>query len=683
MPPHALRKAAGRRSGQLLLDLHAVRLRLGLIDLVHRHDDRHVRRLRVVDRLQRLRHHAVVRSHYDHDDVGDLGAACTHAGKGLVTRCIEEHNLASKRRRIRLRDLHLVRADVLRNATGLARRHIRRTDRVQQRSLAVVDVAHDRHDWRARNLHHARRVFQEALDRLVLQLLFHADHGRVRAKLPRHVLHQVRIQRLVHRHEHALHQQRRNQVLAAHIQLLGQVLHADAFGHRNRLGNRQRLVREHRPAIPRRRLEALHRAFLHLLVALTAAPLSRPCRRPHTRRRLARSRSNAQSTWPRAKPWPRSRRKARTRWSTRTARRTRRERPRRMHRTPRARSHRRRRPRTRSAGCLRTWPLKDRSAALNAGRRGARRRRINRPRSRLRHHHAPHRSSRRRRRRLHHRLWRRRSCNLGSRRRSRNFGCCHRRSRNHGLSRRRSHHHGRSSRWRSSLDHRSNRRSHHHGSCSSLHRSRRRMGRWRMRRWRRNHHWWLHNHRAQRRLTRNRRRWRSHHNRRALPRQRDHPSRGRSSRSRHHGRTRRLHHRLRCRCRNGRRCSRGPRYSHSRTAARIRFRLLPRQDRLHRVARLGDVREIERGLRLYGRPRTRAAPAPLVLEVVAHLLGLIGLNRTRVRLRLSHANCRQSVQNGPALDFHFACEIVDSNFAHPSLFSSPARLAAHRSASSK
>ena len=43
-------------------------------------------RLRVVDRLERLGHDAVVGGHDDHRDVGDLGAAGAHRGERLVAR---------------------------------------------------------------------------------------------------------------------------------------------------------------------------------------------------------------------------------------------------------------------------------------------------------------------------------------------------------------------------------------------------------------------------------------------------------------------------------------------------------------------------------------------------------------------------------------------------------------------
>ena len=78
--------------GELLL--HAIGHGVGLVDLVDRDDDRNFGGVRVIDGFERLRHHAVIGSHDQHDDVGGLGAARTHAGEGFVTRRIEEHDLA-------------------------------------------------------------------------------------------------------------------------------------------------------------------------------------------------------------------------------------------------------------------------------------------------------------------------------------------------------------------------------------------------------------------------------------------------------------------------------------------------------------------------------------------------------------------------------------------------------------
>ena len=71
-----------------------------------------------------------------------LGAAGTHGGERLVARGVEEGDgLAVV--------VDLVGADVLGDAAGLAGGDVGLADRVEQRRLAVVDVAHDRDDRRA------------------------------------------------------------------------------------------------------------------------------------------------------------------------------------------------------------------------------------------------------------------------------------------------------------------------------------------------------------------------------------------------------------------------------------------------------------------------------------------------------------------------------------------------------
>jgi hypothetical protein len=96
--------------------------------------------------------------------------------------------------------------------------------------------------------------------------------------------------------------------------------------------------------------------------------------------------------------------------------------------------------------------------------------------------------------------------------------------------------------------------------------------------------------------------------------------------------------------------------------------LLALKDGLEGVAWLGDFGEIKLRLDLRLRPACARAAASTV-EVVAHLLGLIGLDRAGVRLS-SNADRFKRIENRPALYFQFSCQIVDSNFAHPSLFAS-------------
>ena len=61
-----------------------------LVDLVDRDHDRHVGRLGVVERLDGLRHDAVIGRDDEHRDVGDLGTTSTHGGERLVTRGVDE-----------------------------------------------------------------------------------------------------------------------------------------------------------------------------------------------------------------------------------------------------------------------------------------------------------------------------------------------------------------------------------------------------------------------------------------------------------------------------------------------------------------------------------------------------------------------------------------------------------------
>ena len=111
--------------------------------LFERHDDRHAGRLGVADRLFGLRHDAVVGRHDQHGDIGHVGAAGPHFGEGLVARRIDEGDLAAVL-------LDLIGADVLRDAAAFAADHVDADDPVQQRRLAVIDVAEERDHRRAR-----------------------------------------------------------------------------------------------------------------------------------------------------------------------------------------------------------------------------------------------------------------------------------------------------------------------------------------------------------------------------------------------------------------------------------------------------------------------------------------------------------------------------------------------------
>jgi hypothetical protein len=104
---------------------------------------------------------------------------------------------------------------------------------------------------------------------------------------------------------------------------------------------------------------------------------------------------------------------------------------------------------------------------------------------------------------------------------------------------------------------------------------------------------------------------------------------------------------------------------------------------LQHIARLGYMREINLGrnaLRGAGGLCAGALRAPrATLKMRTHLLRFVGLQRTGMGLAGGQAELCQYVKNPPTLDFHLACEIVDSNLTHPPLFKfcHPKPLVAH------
>src|SRR6266536_2222605 len=131
--------------GELLA--HLGRVGTLLVDLVDRDHDGYLRRLRVVERLDRLRHDAVVGRNHEHHDVGGRRAAGTHGRERLVARRVDERDRPVG---VLVLDVHLVGTDVLGDAACLDVHDVGLADRVEQPGLAVVDVAHHGHDRRAR-----------------------------------------------------------------------------------------------------------------------------------------------------------------------------------------------------------------------------------------------------------------------------------------------------------------------------------------------------------------------------------------------------------------------------------------------------------------------------------------------------------------------------------------------------
>ena len=197
----------------------AVRIGALLVDLVDRHDDRHAGRAGVVDELNRLRHDAVVGGNDEYRDIGRLRAAGAHCRERLVAGRVDEGDLLAVL-------LDLVGADMLGDAARLGRDDVRLADRVEQRRLAVVDMAHDRDDRRTRLLRllGIRRVEQPLLD------VGGGDPADVMAKLFGDDLRGVGVEHVGDLDELAILHEEPDHVDGALRHAVGELLHGDRLG---------------------------------------------------------------------------------------------------------------------------------------------------------------------------------------------------------------------------------------------------------------------------------------------------------------------------------------------------------------------------------------------------------------------------------------------------------------------
>ena len=76
--------------------------------------------------FDRLRHDAVIGGHNEHDDIGDLRAACAHGAERGVARRIEKGDALA------IRQAHLIGADVLGDAAMFARDNVGLTECIKQ-----------------------------------------------------------------------------------------------------------------------------------------------------------------------------------------------------------------------------------------------------------------------------------------------------------------------------------------------------------------------------------------------------------------------------------------------------------------------------------------------------------------------------------------------------------------------
>ena len=171
--------------------------------------------------FERLGHHAVVGRHHQNDDVSRLSTAGAHGRKGFMPRGIEERNNAARR-------LHMISADMLGNATRFTRSDLSAADVVEERGLAMVNVAHDRNNRRTRTsrilflrFEFAQicfRIIGLSSNRLVAHFL-DDEHRRILIE------HLVDRNHLTHRH------QRLDDFRSLHGHLVGKIGNGNRFRH--------------------------------------------------------------------------------------------------------------------------------------------------------------------------------------------------------------------------------------------------------------------------------------------------------------------------------------------------------------------------------------------------------------------------------------------------------------------
>ena len=191
---HDLRLATPLRRQQLVrrqLLIDPINVGTREVDLVDAHDDRHVGRPGVADRLLCLGHHAVVGGHHDDGTVSHIRTAGPHLSEGLVARRVHEGDRMPV-------PLHGIGPHVLRDATTLAGGNVDAQNSIEQRRLAMVHVAQERHHRGPRHPQRGILVGRvEAGQEFLLEILGSLD-VKLHAEFGGQQLHRVAIEHRRH-----------------------------------------------------------------------------------------------------------------------------------------------------------------------------------------------------------------------------------------------------------------------------------------------------------------------------------------------------------------------------------------------------------------------------------------------------------------------------------------------------
>ena len=148
---------------------------------------------------------------------------------------------------------------MLRDSAGFAFGNAGGTNGVEQSRFAVIDVSHDGDHGRTRaGFNGTFFAARGGVGDFLRGLFFERDDVGFGSEEARHFGREFGIERLVDGREHAAAKQAGDEIFRADAELLGKILHADAFGDGDAARDGLRLVGDHHA---RRRSVALHRAF--------------------------------------------------------------------------------------------------------------------------------------------------------------------------------------------------------------------------------------------------------------------------------------------------------------------------------------------------------------------------------------------------------------------------------------
>jgi hypothetical protein len=207
------------------------------IDLVDGDEDGHAGFACVIDGLDRLRLDAVVGGNDEHHHVRDAGAAGAHRAEGRVARSIQEDDGPAI-------GADVIRADMLRDPAVLALDDLAAAIRVEQRGLAVVDVAHDRHHRGTQHGLFGIGLRAVGLDVLLVALML---DEKLEAEVLGEKFAQIGVDQLVDGEGLAHEQQALDQFGGGHARLLGEFPERDGRSDMNRSAGLGRLGHEPAP----------------------------------------------------------------------------------------------------------------------------------------------------------------------------------------------------------------------------------------------------------------------------------------------------------------------------------------------------------------------------------------------------------------------------------------------------